>query len=228
LWAGARSQFRFFDLAVLGVPAAFVLIYLWAKGGSGFWTEFGVRVLESVGLLAVLVSVFIWAALKMEPAPDTEPTRRRFLAGAIAVLSGASVGFGRLLPPSTTRVEYALPQDLEGRHVIKKTIRLVDMVSPENRVIRNKFFDECILLGPVVISGKFSEFPNTVIRCTFEECGSWDEAVLGADGDPRGAIRMEGCDFRMCTFRYISFVVPTNEVAGFRKHLARGSRGEPK
>lgn len=212
------SDWTGFGLLWALVPTVVVLLVLWGRDRTGFWSEVTTQVAIGFAGALILVSRFFWAALNM--SPELDERRRNFLAASmffVAALAAGLAWFLRRQPISLAR-----GSELQGSPIVGKTFRLTEMVSTDGIAPRDIVFERCTILGPAVLcAGGGLRIGNS----RFENVVSFDRLVLGAVGyPPGGAIQALGCEFKRCTFDGVSFVVPAPEVERFKSYLLGNNR----
>jgi len=126
----------------------------------------------------------------------------------IAIATAAGVfALGICLRIATQLRPIATVSDLSKNHITHRTFRLVDLVA-EDRIIRNRTIENCVIYGPAVIIGMNSGI-NGFDKCTFlgsVESTQWEILPKPNTTIVDGVIGIEGTIFRNCRLINIAMV----------------------
>jgi hypothetical protein len=108
--------------------------------------------------------------------------------------------------PVTTAIQPILPTKSQFSH---ERIRIADLPLEQNLFLRDKSFEDCVLAGPALLA----PFRDV----TFDHCGFGGdpESIVWTIPNPKfvvGAIGIERCTFRRCTFEAVGLAHHQKDV----------------
>lgn len=108
---------------------------------------------------------------------------------------------------------FASNQELSASYIDGKSLYLSDLTR-QNWIVRNRTFENCFIRGPAVVAVMVG---TDFINCSFAEGGDQKSLVWPVGpgrADHVGAIGLEGCIFRNCTFLRVGLLVNLTDAEG--------------
>ena len=184
----------------VSLGGSILAVIVWARdapAARGLPTE-----LYVLYLIAVVVFVFGAFLLALYLA-------RNLLMGPLAIDSNAR---GNGIDPTT-------------KIIAGKKVQLATLVAgATDNTVRDKTFEDCEILGPIVVLPKGISFEDGSAFDNSSEEMIWEFPTQKAVR--AGGVHVRDCHFRRCRFRDVAFAV-TGEEAGRLRAYIQEARGEP-